>query len=484
MRLFPILLLIIAWPTVAQHTIDSVPNQKLIDGGYVTNPDSIIGNETVVSINNTLRSLEQNTTVQVAVVALKSIGEMDDFSFAQALFDRWKIGHADKDNGLLILLITDARTIRFHTGRGLEGTLPDVVCKQIQRDWMLPDFKNGNYDRGLRLGVYQVQLVLSNPDYANELRSRSNPIQPLYYGDFALYLLIIGIPLLIILFFVKDVHEQFVDSKKSKPVLYPELLIKQKTWFWIFAVIPGVFFLAFWIAPIPYAAEWCLGILYIYFMGTLVWRLVRSQKVLARFEDEKSFFNAVEFLRKGKVFMIIMAIIFPVPFALYFFYHLSRTRYYRRHPRECKSCGNQMRLMDEAGEDEFLTKNQQFEEKIKSVDYDVWKCESCHKTELFNYINRLSSYDTCVKCKTKAVYLVTRRTVTEPTYTATGTGEEIYKCKFCDAGSRKAYTIAMKTEKKDTYGSSGGYSSSGRSGSGGGSWGGGSSGGGGASSRW
>lgn len=243
MRLFPVLLLIIAWPAMAQYTVDSVPNQKLIDGSYVTNPDSIISNETVVSINNTLRALEQNTTVQVAVVALKSIGEIDDFTFAQGLFELWKIGHADKDNGLLILLITDSRTIRLHTGRGLEGTLPDVVCKQIQRDWMLPDFKNANYDRGLRLGVYQVHLVLSNPDYADELKSRSNPIQPLYYGDFALYLLIIGIPLLIILFFVKDVHEQFVDSKKSKPVLYPELLIKQKTWFWVFVMVPGVIFL-------------------------------------------------------------------------------------------------------------------------------------------------------------------------------------------------------------------------------------------------
>jgi uncharacterized protein len=122
----------------AQWTVETVPNQKLVNNSYVSNPDGVLNAATVASINSRLTDLERKTTIQIAVVAVNSIGDVDIFSFAQDLFMHWGIGQKKTDNGLLILLVKDARTIRFHTGDGLEGILPDMRCKRTSKTTCCP----------------------------------------------------------------------------------------------------------------------------------------------------------------------------------------------------------------------------------------------------------------------------------------------------------------------------------------------------------
>jgi uncharacterized protein len=66
--------LLISVQLAAQSTIESIPNQKLINGSYVSNPDKILEETTIAEIDTLLKSLEKKTTVQVAVVAVESIG--------------------------------------------------------------------------------------------------------------------------------------------------------------------------------------------------------------------------------------------------------------------------------------------------------------------------------------------------------------------------------------------------------------------------
>lgn len=91
-------------------------------------------------IDSILSRLEDSTNAQVAVVALQSIGDALPKDFANALFKKWGIGYAGKDNGLLILFVFDQRRVEFETGYGLEGLLPDATCGIIQREKMLPAF--------------------------------------------------------------------------------------------------------------------------------------------------------------------------------------------------------------------------------------------------------------------------------------------------------------------------------------------------------
>src|SRR5690349_4075607 len=158
------------------YTVETVPNTKLVSNSYVSNPDNLLSASTVDQINQQLKILEDSSTAQVAVVMLTSIGDADVFDFAQQLFRTWGLGQADKDNGLLILYVQDQRIIRFHTGFGIEGILPDITCKQIQTKYMVPLFKEGDIDGGMLAGIDAVTKILIDPSYASEIHSETEEV--------------------------------------------------------------------------------------------------------------------------------------------------------------------------------------------------------------------------------------------------------------------------------------------------------------------
>ena len=473
------ILLLTSVSLVAQSTVTSIPNQKLINGSYVSNPNGILDDATVSQLDTLLTSLEKKTTAQVAVVVVESIGEADIFEFAQKLFDNWGIGRTGKDNGLLVLFVNDKRTVRFHTGYGLEGALPDVVCKRIQRDFMVPEFKNGNYSAGMLAGLLQVEKVLTDPKYAEELKaSEGNEVSD--FTGLIIFLSIIFAPVLLILYIIKATNGRFADSKKPEYTPYPEMLKKRNAWLIEFVGLPVLIIALFGISPLENATGFCFISLYLYFMGTLFHRLWRMKSVIGRFLATEEYQEIVEFLRKQQWYWFFMAVLFPLPFVFYFFYHLARKRLYRNHPRKCKLCQGEMHKLNDLAEDQYLSEGQKMEEKLRSVDYDVWKCEACEAVEFWFYLNSRTKYEPCPECKTIAYYSVSKRTLKSASYSSRGTGEEVHACSFCGHTKKSKYSIAKLTSSSNSGGSSGGSGGS----SGGGSWGGGSSGGGGASSSW
>lgn len=471
-----LLLVFVSSTLFAQSTLESIPNQKLINGSYVSNPDAILSSDAVQQLDAMLRSLEDSTSAQVAVVAVNSIGGADMIDFAQQLFVSWGIGDKEKDNGLLVLLVMDARTVRFHTGYGLEGVLPDITCKRIQREFMVPKFKEGDYNAGIVAGLEEVVRILMNPDSAAEIQT-SEGLDVAPWTAIMIFLAIfLGIPLVIV-FIVNSVNKKFSDSNPPSPTDYPELRLSRQAWLITFMVLPLVIVILFRISDVEEAAGLCVFALYCYYMLTLFYRLLREKKVINRFLKKDDYYEIVEFLRKQQWHWLLMAFIFPLPFLPYFFYYLFRKRLYRNHPRQCKQCKGDMEKLSEKADDEYLSEGQRTEEKIRSVDYDVWKCKNCQSTEVWFYLNRFSKYEPCPKCKTIAYKVISRRTVVSATYSSSGSGEEVRKCSFCGHEKKSTYSIA-KLVASTSSSSSGGSSSSGSS------WGGGSSGGGGASSSW
>ena len=98
------------------------------------------------------------------MVAVDDIAGGDVFEFAIDLFSAWGVGQARNDNGLGILLVKDRREIRFVTGGGLEGVLPDAICKRIQLKYMLPAFRQGDYSLGMVQGVEAVSQLLEGSE--------------------------------------------------------------------------------------------------------------------------------------------------------------------------------------------------------------------------------------------------------------------------------------------------------------------------------
>lgn len=153
--------------------IKDVPNVQLADSTrFVSNPDGILSAACVDSLNNLLLNTRRHSTAEVVVVALNDIPERyEPAQYATDLGETWGVGKADKDNGVVILLVADRRRMTIAPGRGAEGALPDAICGRIIRNDAIPYFKQGNYDGGIMAATSAVCRVLTDPRYADELRS-------------------------------------------------------------------------------------------------------------------------------------------------------------------------------------------------------------------------------------------------------------------------------------------------------------------------
>ena len=142
-----------AWAQTV-YTPDNLPKVHLQDKTrYAVDPDGILTPAARDSIDRMLYRLEQQTGIQTVVAVVPSIGEADCFDFCHQLLNSWGVGQKGKDNGLVILLVTDQRCIQFYTGYGLEGPLPDAICKRIQTRDMIPYLKDGRWSEGMVAGV-------------------------------------------------------------------------------------------------------------------------------------------------------------------------------------------------------------------------------------------------------------------------------------------------------------------------------------------
>ncbi len=458
------------------YTIETVPNQKVMANHLVSNPDGILSAGTEALLNQKLDSLEQITSAQVAVVLLHSIGEESEFDFAQALFRHWGIGQSQNDNGLLILFVEDKRVIRFHTGFGLEGILPDVVCKRIQMEKMVPRFKEGDVDGGLVAGVNEVIKIVGDPAYAEEVNNTEGGMEewgPDHWLGLAVFISVPWLIIFLIVFLVKQASG-FANSNNGPKDAIHTLLTKGQ-WLFLYWVLPPVVF----VTASTYGSGWVfLFTIYGYFAFLVILKFIHLQIQTQRFSAKEEFHNLYQFYRKNKGFWIGMAILFPVPFLLLIWGFFRTMKSFRTKPRKCKNCNARMHMLDDLAEDEFLRKSMLMEEELKSVDYDVWQCSQCHHLAIEAYYNDKTTYEPCPKCRTIAYHEVSRRTINEATTSSSGLREINKACEFCNYKRTETETIPMIVVSSSSRDSSSSSSDSG------GSFGGGDSGGGGASSSW
>ena len=155
----------------------------------------------------------------------------------------------------------------------------------------------------------------------------------------------------------------------------------------------------------------------------------------------------------------------------------------RREKRRCPNCNHKMTLVDEEHDNNYLTPAQDTEERINSVDYDVWLCPQCGETDILPYVNKTTTYTVCPVCHARACTLRCDRIVAQPTTTREGFGIKEYECMNCHNRTQKRYNIA-KLVAPPVIISGGGFRGGGGGGFSGGSFGGGMTGGGGASGGW
>lgn len=139
---------------------------------YVYDQANIIDEFTENYIIEVNKELSQKTGAQVVVATINSLEGMDINRYATALFEDWKIGSRQYDNGLLILIVPDDGELWIETGYGLEGTLSAGLIKRIINENMLPSFAQGDLNDGVILGFEQI-LNYIEKEYEIKLNTRS-----------------------------------------------------------------------------------------------------------------------------------------------------------------------------------------------------------------------------------------------------------------------------------------------------------------------
>ena len=112
-------------------------------------------------IESKLKDLEDKSGIQLVVATVKSLQGGDIETYANQLFRFWKLGQAQKNNGVLLLVAPAEHKVRIEVGYGLEGTLTDALSSVIISSAVIPRFKAGDFSGGIERGVDGVISVLS-----------------------------------------------------------------------------------------------------------------------------------------------------------------------------------------------------------------------------------------------------------------------------------------------------------------------------------
>ena len=145
----------------APPTVEFGQAPKLQLTGRVVDSANLLDEATERSLTERLTKLETETTDQMIVVTVPSLeGQLID-KYSLDLANRWKIGRADVDNGVMLLVAPNEKKVRLEVGLGLGGLLTDERAATIVRS-MLPHFRAGAYGAGIVEGVIEVDQILSS----------------------------------------------------------------------------------------------------------------------------------------------------------------------------------------------------------------------------------------------------------------------------------------------------------------------------------
>ena len=402
------------------YSPSDVKNPNIADRRiYVADPADLVGSRAEAEANRILWNLRQQTGAEVVLVVVPNTGDYTREQFATKIFDDWKVGKSDKDNGVVILIVPDQREAWIATGYGVEGVIPDISAAKIINRSVVPYMKEGDLDGAVTAVAADVASVLSDPVAAEELKSSKN---------------------------------EAWDEMPESDITTEDLIVL------LCCVIFGLLIIS----------------VTLYIVDS------RNLDKVDRYSQARGWHD------KQTTYLLLA--IFSLGFAL-IPYLLARRKYRRarNNPMQCPACRGKMKKLNEEEDNNLLSPSQDLEEKLNSVDYDVWVCEDCGTVERYAFPNKHSQYEVCPHCGTKAMYLAQDHVLSPPTTRKEGVGEKEYDCKYCRNKTRKRYVIPKRQDGAVAAAAAGAILGSGRGGGGtnfGGGFGGGRTGGGGGGGRW
>ncbi|MCF8275854.1 MAG: TPM domain-containing protein [Flavobacteriales bacterium] len=148
----------------------------------------------ISQLEQKLVAYDRESSVQIAIVIIKSLDGYEISDYAFELGEKWGVGRSGKDNGALILVSMADHKMWIATGYGLEATLTDAMCKRIIENEMKPRFRQDDYAGGLASAA-DAMILATRGEYKGEGGSGDGAAAPI--GSILFIVLVFGIVWLI-----------------------------------------------------------------------------------------------------------------------------------------------------------------------------------------------------------------------------------------------------------------------------------------------
>ncbi len=211
--------LFFAGSTVTGQDIPARPEPPRLVNDFA----GVLSGDEAQNLERKLVIFNDSSSTQIVVVLVKSLNGYDKNEFARLIGEKWGVGQKGKNNGAVVLVKPKYRNEKgeacIQTGYGLEGVIPDALCKRIVENEMIPNFRTDNYYAGVDAATTAMISLAKGEytadQYGNRKGKKSSP-----YG------LIIPIIIMVIVFtLIRGSRARGTSIGKSLPLLTAFMLL-------------------------------------------------------------------------------------------------------------------------------------------------------------------------------------------------------------------------------------------------------------------
>lgn len=183
-------ILVVGFTTKLQAAEECIPEAPR-PARLVNDFANVIDDNVELKLERALVTFNDTTSTQIAIVTVEDLCDYDRASFAYEIGERWGVGNAKFNNGIVVLVkpkqVNSKGQAFIATGYGLEGVLPDATAKRIVEKEMIPFFKKNDYTSGI-LASTQIIMDITGGEYSaknynskGRKKGKKPPVFPLLF---------------------------------------------------------------------------------------------------------------------------------------------------------------------------------------------------------------------------------------------------------------------------------------------------------------
>lgn len=131
--------------------------------GLVVDEVGVLGDEAETALLRRLGKFQNTDRAQAAILVARGTEGLALADFSLLVAQTWKLGHAGRDDGMLILIVPSLNAARIEVGYGLEGSVPDVKAARWIDELLLPAIRERQFAQGLHAVLDQLDAALPAP---------------------------------------------------------------------------------------------------------------------------------------------------------------------------------------------------------------------------------------------------------------------------------------------------------------------------------